>query len=98
MDYKDQPEYSLKKNITPDIHEIMRISMTLAKKIIFYLPRNTSIDEFCDIFSEIYNEIDDNPKRHIFLDIQLLNSANKIKALLIIIGDTIGEKVYSFVN
>lgn len=93
MDYKDQKNYSLKESITPNIYDIISISIKLAEKMIFYLPRNTSIDEFCEILSEVYRNSNISNENFIFLDIQMLNSANKVKALLIVIGDKSSDKV-----
>ncbi len=93
MEYKDQESYSLKDSITPNIFDIIKISLKLAEKLIFYLPRNSSIDEFCEILSQVYLDSNLNENSFIFLDIQMLNSANKIKALLITLGDEMSEKV-----
>jgi hypothetical protein len=93
MEYKDQEGYSLKESITPNIFDIIKISIKLAEKLIFYLPRNSSIDEFCEVLSQVYLDNNYNEYSFVFLDIQMLSSANKIKALLIILGDETTEKV-----
>jgi len=83
----------IKSSITPNIFDIIKISIKLAEKLIFYLPRNSSIDEFCEVLSQVYLDNNYNEYSFVFLDIQMLSSANKIKALLIILGDETTEKV-----
>lgn len=92
MDYKHQNDYTLIDNITPNIIEIIKVSLKLAKKMIFYLPRNSSLEEFFEILYQVYVK-EGIEQKFIFADVQMLNSANKIKALLIIIGDEANEKV-----
>ena len=48
----------------PDIKEIIKVCLTIGKKIIFYLPRTTMINEFYNILDDalcskglIYNHI-----------------------------------------
>lgn len=83
IDYKSSSDYSLKKWITPDINDIIRKSKSLAENLIFYLPRNTKPEELFEILSEIYKDEEDDT---LFAEVQILKSANKIKALLIFFG------------
>ena len=73
--------------MTPNIYDIVRMSLKTAKKIMFYLPRTLILEELFDIIYEITNN------DRIFFDIHILKSANKIKALLIIFGEDIDEKI-----
>ena len=80
IDYKNNRNYSLKKMVTPDITEIVRKSLLIGKYVMFYLPRNIDIVEL----GEILFSVTSNP--YIYLDIHLLESANKLKAILLIYG------------
>lgn len=80
IDYKNNRNYSLKKMVTPDITEIVRKSLQIGRNIMFYLPRNIDIVELGEILFSVTN----NP--YIYLDIHLLESANKLKAILLIYG------------
>ena len=66
--------------MTPDISEIIKVSLRIVKYIMFYVPRTLRLEELFDIISEIKG------KKRLFFDIHILKSANKIKALLIIFG------------
>lgn len=72
----------------PNIYEIIRVCLTIADKIQFYLPRTLMLSEFFEILDEIlydkHGEYTD-----IYIDIHILNSANKIKAILLIFGTDI---------
>lgn len=116
INYKSTEDYSLKQWITPDIHEIIRVSLDLSQNLVFYLPRNTQIEELFSIISEIiterrgrrgkslerigseleegeaegegdelsFEEEDDDPT--LFAEVQMLKSAEKIKAILVYFG------------
>lgn len=58
----------------------------------FYLPRTLMLEEFFDIIDDILLERD-KKYNDIYIDIQILNSANKIKAILLIFGNDI-KKVF----
>lgn len=71
--------------MTPNVYDIIRTSLEIAPKIIFFLPRTLDIYELCEIIETILKEkgIDVGT---IFFDIHILKSASKIKALMIIFG------------
>lgn len=66
--------------VTPDIHDIVKKSLSIGKYLMFYLPRNIDINEL----GEIIHSVSGN--QHIYLDVHLLESANKLKAILLIYG------------
>lgn len=66
--------------VTPDIQEIIKKSLTVGKNLMFYLPRNIDIKELFDLLNEATKQ------DIIFLDVYMLESANKIKAILLIYG------------
>lgn len=71
--------------MTPNVYDIIRTSLEIAPKIIFFLPRTLDIYELCEIIETILEEkgIDISA---IYFDIHVLKSASKIKALMIIFG------------
>ena len=85
--YKNSDVYSIKELMTPDISEIIKVSKKIVKYIMFYVPRTLKLDELFGIISEIYNN------ERLFFEVHILKSANKIKALLIIFGYDINEKI-----
>jgi hypothetical protein len=78
--------------MSPNIYSIIKVCLSIGKKIIFYLPRTTMLTEFYNILDNILN------KNFIFVDIHILNSANKIKAVMLVFGENIEEKVKSYYN
>lgn len=74
--------------MTPNIEDIIQTCLKLAKKLIFYLPRTTMLEEVFDLLAEKINENNTNNKKQIFLDVHILNSANKIKAVMLVFGET----------
>jgi hypothetical protein len=78
--------------MTPNIYDIVRTSLKMAKNIIFYLPRTLSIDELFGIIKTVYTEMNIKTER-IYLDVHVLKSANKIKALMLILGPDINTDV-----
>jgi 16S rRNA G966 N2-methylase RsmD len=80
IEYKNSRNYSLKKMVTPNISEIIKKSLSVAKNIMFYLPRNIDIQELAELLYEA------TESTHIFFDVHLLESANKLKAILLIYG------------
>lgn len=72
--------------MSPNVYDIIRVSLNIAKNIFFYLPRNLDLFEFLDILSSIKNEIEKTESCELFLNIRILKSNKKIKALLIIFG------------
>jgi hypothetical protein len=79
--------------ITPNIYEIIRVCMNIGKKIIFYLPRTIMIGEIFEILRDVIKSTDQSrySRDHMYLDIHILNSANKIKAVMLIFGNNIKE-------
>jgi hypothetical protein len=79
--------------MTPNIYDIIRTSLLIAPKIIFFLPRTLDIYELCEIIESILKErqIDIST---IYFDIHVLKSASKIKALMIIFGINQQEVFY----
>ena len=73
--------------MTPNIYDIVKMSLKVSKHIMFYVPRTLLLEELFDILSEI------NKSDRIFFDVHILKSANKIKALLIIFGYDINLKI-----
>lgn len=73
--------------MTPDIHKIVETCKSISQKIIFFLPRTMILEDLFRILEEHYD------LNEIFLDVQILNSANKIKAVMIIFGAN-SEDVY----
>ena len=87
IEYKKDDNFMLKNWIVPDIEEIIKHSLQLSKNLIFYLPRCTKINELTEyIYKYDQKFIDDNEK-NIYLDVQYLMSANKIKAILVLYGE-----------
>ncbi len=87
--YKDSKYYSIKNMIkNPNIYEIIRVCLSHADKILFYLPRTLMVEEFFNIIEEILLTRD-KTYQDIHIDIHILNSANKIKAILLIFGTDI---------
>lgn len=66
--------------VTPDIHEIIRKSLLIGKNIMFYLPRLIDINELFDLIYDVTEQ------EFIYLDVHILESANKIKAILLLFG------------
>lgn len=105
MDYKSDESYSLKKWVTPDISDIIKISLEISPNLIFYLPRNTNIEELFSIIGKvIVDKIDNKNYTNVknseddyltnfmedptlFAEVHILNSASKVKALLIYFGE-----------
>jgi len=79
--------------ITPNIFEILRVCFSIARKIIFYLPRTVLIAEIFQIMHDVMKSLNktQDVRNHMFLDFHILNSANKIKAVMVIFGNEIKE-------
>ncbi len=73
--------------MTPNIYDIVKMSLKVSNHIMFYVPRTLLLEELFDILSEI------NKSDRIFFDVHILKSANKIKALLIIFGYDVNVKI-----
>ena len=85
-EYKKDKIYSLKKWINPDIEKIIEKSLKFSKNLIFYLPRNTDLEELAFLLNK-YDKAEINSLNNtILLDVKYLNSASKIKAILILYG------------
>lgn len=69
--------------VTPDIHQIIKKSLSIGKNIMFYLPRLIDIRELFEILRDV------TERDCIFLDIHVLESANKIKAILLLYGPNV---------
>ena len=65
--YKSYKVYSIKKFMYPDITEIIRVSINVAKNILFFLPRNLDLDELFNLCSSVKNEIEENSGEIFFL-------------------------------
>ena len=87
ISYKNSDVYSIKASMTPDISEIIKVSLKIVKYIMFYVPRTLMLEELFGIISEIKGA------NRLFFDIHILKSANKIKALLIIFGYDIDKNI-----
>ena len=87
INYKNSDIYSIKASMTPDISEIIKVSLRIVKYIMFYVPRTLMLKELFEIISEIKDS------KRLFFDVHILKSANKIKALLIIFGYDIDQKI-----
>jgi hypothetical protein len=91
MDYKKTDYYSIKEWVYPNIEKILDTSFNLSENIILYLPRNIEIEELITLIFQSYERIRlKNGKDFdttLFCDIHILNSANKTKALLVLVGE-----------
>jgi hypothetical protein len=83
--YKDSGTYNIRELMTPNIYDIIKTSLSLAPNIIFFLPRTLVMDDLLEILYTVLLEKNIDPNK-IFLDIHILKSGNKIKALLIFFG------------
>lgn len=70
----------------PSIFDIVRTSLEIAPRIIFFLPRTLQLDELEAIIESVQKETEQGI-RDIIFDVHILNSANKIKALMIIFSN-----------
>lgn len=77
--------------MTPNVYDIIRTSLEIAPRIIFFLPRTLDIYELCEIIESILHEKNIDIST-IFFDIHVLKSASKIKALMIIFGVNINQQ------
>lgn len=91
MKYKDSDVYSITELMTPNIYDIIKTSRSLAKNIIFYLPRSLMLDELFEIVSSVLNSENPGSGDRLYFDVHILKSAKKIKALMIIFGNDIKE-------
>jgi hypothetical protein len=94
VEYKDSETYSIKEMMKPSIFDIIRVCLSIAKNIIFYLPRTILLEEFYEILSTCLNKEFDI----IYTDIHILNSANKIKAIMLVFGQDINKLQYKDIN
>ena len=85
-EYKNETVYSLKKWITPDIDKIIEKSFKISKNIILYLPRNTDLEELANIIYKYDKNDIESLSNTILLDVKYLNSASKVKAILVSYG------------
>lgn len=81
--------------ITPNIFEIIRVCLSIGRKIIFYLPRTILIGEIFEILQDVVKSTNREKdfQSHMYLDIHILNSANKIKAVMLIFGNELKEVI-----
>ena len=86
LKYKNSNVYSIKKFMHPNIIDIIRVSLNVAKYILFYVPRNLDLNELIDLVSFVKNEIESNSGNKLTFDVRILYSNQKIKTLLIIFG------------
>jgi len=94
--YKNSDVYSIKELMTPNIYDIVRTSLEIAPKIIFFLPRTLDLTELCEIIETVLKE-KGMDSENIFFDVHVLKSANKIKALMIIFSLTLEEVIILFI-
>jgi hypothetical protein len=97
LKYKDSQYYSIRELVTPNIIEIVKTSLIIAKNIIFYLPRTLLLEELFDIVYECANSLEPKKRREIFFDVHVLNSAKKIKAVMIIVGVNAKEVLFNLI-
>ena len=81
----------MKELMTPNIYDIIKVSLNISRNVIFYLPRTLILEELFEILSTMLNLQDSGKGNRIFLDVHILKSEKKIKALLIIFGHDINE-------
>ena len=99
VEYKDTSKYSMKEKMTPDILQIVSKCLEISNKIIFYIPRTSMLEELYEILNQIIEK--NNEKNNtisnsiMFLDVHILNSANKIKACMIFFGRKMNDVVSS---
>lgn len=77
--------------MTPNIIDIIKVSLSIAKNIIFYLPRNLILDDLYGLISTIQNETLDTSGDNLSFDVRILKSSQKLKALVIIFGHDINS-------
>jgi len=85
-EYKNEEIYSLKKWIIPDIEKIIEKSLKISKNIMLYLPRNTDLEELANIIYKYDKNDIESLSNTILLDVKYLNSASKVKAILVSYG------------
>ena len=69
----------------------------MAENLIFYLPRNTQIDELFSILNEIV-QVEDESDPTLYAEVQILNSANKVKAILVFFGKNFNKiSIYMYI-
>jgi len=90
--YKNSEIYSIKQLMTPNIYDIVRTSLEIAPKIIFFLPRTLDLSELCEIIDTVLKD-KELSSENIFFDVHVLKSASKIKALMIIFSLNLDEEV-----
>jgi len=83
--------------MTPNIYDIVKTSLDIAPRIIFFLPRTLDLYELCEIIDTVLKEKGLNSE-NIFFDVHVLKSANKIKALMIIFSLNSDEVKYFLFN
>jgi len=83
--------------MTPNIYDIVKTSLEIAPKIIFFLPRTLDLYELCERIDTVLKEKGLNSE-NIFFDVHVLKSANKIKALMIIFSLNSDEVKYFLFN
>ena len=72
--------------MNPNVFDIIKTSLAIAKKIIFFLPRTLQLEELYSIIEKVQRQKNEVLPDVIF-DVHILNSANKIKALMIIFSN-----------
>jgi hypothetical protein len=76
--------------MTPNVFDIIKTSLQIAPKIIFFLPRTLHLEDLYQIIKSVQDEMNIG-KRDILFDVHILNSANKIKALMIIFSNDLSS-------
>ena len=85
-EYKNETAYSLKKWIMPDIDNIIQKSLSISENIMIYLPRNTDLEELANIIYKYDRDNIESLSNTILFDVKYLNSASKIKGILVLYG------------
>ena len=72
--------------MNPDIEKIIEKSLLLSENLMFYLPRNTDLEELANLLYKYNKDSIKNLNNTILFDVKYLNSASKIKAILVLYG------------
>lgn len=100
IDYSTNKNYSLYKNITPNIINIMDKAFSLSQKIVLALPRNINIEELIEIIVDSSKRCSIKPDRAV-LEIEKIYLNNRFKMIMVYFGNA-GKVLYiikkSYVN
>lgn len=96
INYKEDSEYSMISSITPNIIDIMKKARSLGSTLICFLPRNISLAELHEVLIQSGFFVEGNDT--VTLELEFIVSANKIKAILLLIGDSFSKLQSEFVR